>query len=179
MNKAVLSFWEKFRFRCNINKIRKSIMEYLTNEGIENKLVKGSIQVTYEDYKYAVDFNLDKEYPCCNITFEIADEDYQALELSDKTFIADKVNTEEEHHSVVKCYNDSISVETRFYFTDKKMLLTLFYTHFTDLKSTVDHMLDVTLDKLHEKEAKKPIGFTISQSNIHSQEDRTTAQHAE
>ena len=69
MNKAVLSFWEKFRFRCNINKIRKSIMEYLTNEGIENKLVKESIQVTYEDYKYAVDFNLDKEYPCCNITF--------------------------------------------------------------------------------------------------------------
>ncbi|MBM6782252.1 hypothetical protein [Bacteroides mediterraneensis] len=161
MNKAILSVWKKFQFKHNIKKIRTTIVSYLTDEGIQNEIVEGNIQFTYEDYKYSVEFRLNEEYPCCYIDFQLADEDYQKLNLSQKTFIADKVNTDEIRHAVVKCFNDQVTVDTHFYFTNKDMLLTLFYTYFTDLKSTVDAMLEITIDKIQENEGKKPIGFSI------------------
>ena len=74
----------------------------------------------------SVDFYLDDEYPYCDIEFSTKDEDYQKLELSQKTLIADNVNTDEYRHSIVKGFNNSLSAETHFYFTNKKCCLYCF-----------------------------------------------------
>ena len=70
--------------------------------------------------------SLDDEYPYCDIEFSTKDEDYQKLELSQKTLIADNVNTDEYRHSIVKGFNNSLSAETHFYFTNKKCCLYCF-----------------------------------------------------
>ena len=85
-----------------------------------------------QDFLYAIDFigqqyfYLDDEYPYCDIEFSTKDEDYQKLELSQKTLIADNVNTDEYRHSIVKGFNNSLSAETHFYFTNKKCCLYCF-----------------------------------------------------
>ena len=57
-------------------------------------MVDGYIQMILEECVYRIHFNIDNEYPLCEIIYSAGDEDYQALELSQKTFIADKVNTD-------------------------------------------------------------------------------------
>ena len=84
------------------------------------------IGATFEDCICTVDFYLDDEYPYCDIEFSTKDEDYQKLELSQKTLIADNVNTDEYRHSIVKGFNNSLSAETHFYFTNKKCCLYCF-----------------------------------------------------
>jgi hypothetical protein len=171
MNKAVLSFWKGLCFRHNIGKIRKAVMNYLTDEGIKTEIQNGSIFITLDDCTYTIDFYLDDEYPRCDIEFNTEDEDYQKLELSHKTFIADKVNTDEYRHSIVKSFDNSLSAETHFYFTDKRMLLTLFYVYFMDLKSTVNDMIEIAVDQMQKEKNKKPIGFAISRNNEQQAED--------
>lgn len=171
MNKAVLSFWKGLCFRHNIGKIRKTIMNYLADEGVKAEIQDGSVLVTFEDNIYTVDFYLDDEYARCDIEFSTKDEDYQKLELSQKTFIADKVNTDEYRHSVVKSFNNSLSAETHFYFTDKRMLLALFYAYFMDLKFTVDDMIEIAIGQMQEEKNKRPIGFTINRDSEQQAED--------
>jgi len=97
--------------------------------------------------------------------FGLKSEDYETLELYQKTFIADKVNTDGEHLSVVRAYKDSIEVDTSFFFNDKDMLLSLFYDYFCDIKNTVDEMYACLATKVEENEEMKkrrPIGFTAN-----------------
>lgn len=174
MNKAITSFWKGLFFRSNVSKIRKTIMKYLADEGIKSEIEDGSILMTLDDCIYSIDFELENDYPRCDITLRVADEDYQALELSQKTFIADKVNTDELHLSTVRAFDDSIMVTTSFYFANKKMLLSLFYDYFVDLKETVNYTMELTVDKIQTKEIKRPIGFTvnINSSNEKEQESK-------
>ena len=164
MNKAV-PFWKKMFFKNNVNKIHQKIMDYMKEEGIEAELADGMIIVTLDELHYGIHFDLENDYPKCDIGFRLKSEDYETLELSQKTFIADKVNTDEEHFSMVRAYKDSIEVEASFFFSDKDMLLSLFYHYFCDIKNTVDEMYACLAAKVEENEEMKkrrPIGFTAS-----------------
>lgn len=171
MNKAITSVWKSLFFKSNIYKIRKTIINYLTGEGIKTEMIDGSILATVHDNEYAIDFDLENEYPRCDIMFKVEAEEYQTLELSQKTFIADKINTDEYRHTVVKAFNESIVLETHFYFTSRKMLLSLFYDYFVDLKATVNDAIELTVNEIKKKENKRPIGFAFNAASYKNEEE--------
>ena len=162
MNKAITSFWKRLFFCYDVSRMRKAVVDYLTAEGIQAEVKDGMIQVLFEDYYYNVEFDLDGEYPRCDISFRLKDEMYEKLDLPRKTFIADKVNTDEERLSTLKAFGDVLIVDAHFYFANRKMLLSLFYKYFADVKHAVDDMCDLLQNELREKEEKRPIGFTAS-----------------
>lgn len=162
MNKAITSFWKRMFFRYDVSRMRKTVVDYLTAEGIQAEVKDGMIQVLFEDYYYNVEFDLDGEYPRCDISFRMKDKKYAKLDLPRKTFIADKVNTDEDYLSTLKAFNDEIIIDAHFYFANRKMLLSLFYEYFADVKHAVDDMCDLLQNELSEKEEKRPIGFTAS-----------------
>lgn len=162
MNKAITSFWKRMFFRYDVSRMRKVVVDYLTAEGIQAEVKDGMIQVLFEDYYYNVEFDLDGEYPRCDISFRLKDEMYEKLDLPRKTFIADKVNTDEERLSTLKAFGDVLIVDAHFYFANRKMLLSLFYEYFADVKHAVDDMCDLLQNELSEREEKRPIGFTAS-----------------
>lgn len=165
MNRAV-PVWKKLFFNSNISRIRKTIMDYLKEEGIKAEMENGLMIVELDGYYYSIDFDLDGEYPKCEIGFRMKNEDYEALELSQKTFIADKVNTDEERHSVVKAFSEEIVIDTHFYFNSKSMLLFLFHDYFVDLKDMVDETMNWLANAIEEtKNQRRPIGFTASVSS--------------
>ena len=163
MNKVTTSFWDKLFFKRNIRKIRKALLNYLSEEGIEYQMVDGGIRMIWKESVYVIHFDMNYEYPLCEISYHVGDDDYQALEVPQKTFIADKVNTDKARLSTVKAFNDEICISTSFYFTSKKMLLVLFFNHFTDLRATVDATMEQAIDAIQEKENKRPIGFVANQ----------------
>lgn len=175
MNKAITSFWKRMCFRYDVSRIRKAIMDYLTAEGIQAEVKDGMIQVLFEDYYYNVEFDLNGEYPRCDISFRLKDETYEKLNLSRKTFIADKVNTDEERLSTLKAFGDALIADAHFYFADRKMLLSLFYEYFVDVKHAVDDMCDLLQNELSEKEEKRPIGFTAGQVSSSKEEAKVAA----
>lgn len=154
-------------------------MDYLEGEGIKVKLENGLLVVELDEYYYSIDFNLDGEYPQCEIMFKLKHEVYGALEISQKTFIADKLNTDADRHSVVKAFSESLVIETHFYFCNRKMLLSLFHDYFIDLKETVDETTDWLADAIEEnKNQRRPIGFiTPASSNKNSNEEQPAAQN--
>ncbi|MBD8000624.1 hypothetical protein [Phocaeicola faecium] len=162
MNKAITSFWKRLFFRYDVSRMRKVVVDYLTTEGIQAEVKDGMIQVLFEDYYYNVEFDLEGEYPRCDISFRMKDEMYEKLDLPRKTFIADKVNTDEERLSTLKAFGDVLIVDAHFYFANRKMLLSLFYDYFADVKHAVDDMCDLLQNELSGKEEKRPIGFTAS-----------------
>lgn len=172
MNKIITSFWDKLFFKRNIRKIQKALLNYLSEEGLKYQVVDGDIRMIWEECVYRIHFNMDNEYPQCEIFYSAGDEDYQALELSQKTFIADKVNTDENRFSTVKAFEDEICISTSFYFTTKKMLLVLFFNHLVDLRETVDVTMEQAVYAIQEKENKRPIGFVVNQM-LESEQERT------
>lgn len=159
MNRKV-SVWKRMFFKSNIGRIRKAIMDYLQEEGINVSFENGLLIVTLDDCYYNIDFDVDNEYPLCSIIFRLGCAEYKELKISQKTFIADKINTNENHQSIVKSFTDEIVVYTHFYFNDKSMLLILFHNYFVDLKETVDEMIDWLTDVIKEnKHQRRPIGF--------------------
>ena len=163
MNKIATSFWDSIFFKRNIRRIRKALLDYLSEEGIEYQMIDGDIRMIWEESVYVIHLHMDKDYPNCEISYLAGDEAYQALELSRKTFIADKVNTDKVRLSIVKAFNDEIYISTNFYFISKKMLLVLFFNHFLDLRETVYATMEQTVDAMREKENKRPIGFAANQ----------------
>lgn len=78
MNKAITSFWKRLFFRYDVSRMRKTVVDYLTAEGIQAEVKDGMIQVLFEDYYYNVEFDLDGEYPRCDISFRMKDEMYES-----------------------------------------------------------------------------------------------------
>lgn len=175
MNKAVTPFWKNIFFRNNINKIRKVVIHYLINEGIEAQIKDGIIQITLKDHQYEVEFDLENEYPRCDITYEFESEKYENLKPSQKMFIADRVNTYEDRHSIVKAFKGSIIVDTHFYFTNKKMLLSLFYEYLIDLDDAVKDTDKLTTKKIKEQENRTPIGFRVNITSPKDEESKAVA----
>ena len=68
MNKAV-PFLEKMFFKNNVNKIRQTIIGFLKEEGIETELTDGVIILILDELHYGIHFDLENDYPKCNIVF--------------------------------------------------------------------------------------------------------------
>lgn len=75
--------------------------------------------------------------------YELGDDSYTALDLAEKTFIADKANISADNHAVVYAYSESIKVWSTFYFTSKSMMLELFVKHFDELNDCIGVALEV------------------------------------
>ena len=156
-----LRIWDRFFVR-NIPKMRKWYIKYLEKEGIKYKFEDGIIIIDYEDILYEVLFITHGSYAECKITYPCDDSGYESLDITDKTFIADKVNTDMDNHCKVLAFNDSIRVVISFYFTSKVMMMDLFLTHFKEIVSTIEFVAEVYVDRAEErKPSRNRIGFNV------------------
>ena len=155
-------------FTSNITKLRKAIISYFTSEGIEYKIKDGELLFWFNDNVYTMVFGAGNGYAECAIVYECGADEYVALEQHDKTFIADKVNTDLENHATVYAFNDSFKVVSTFYFTSKSMLIDLFIKHFNELNEAVQLAFDIIGDMVtsaDEAEKPKKIGFCVPEQN--------------
>ena len=159
-------------FTGNISKLRKAIMEYFESEGIACEIKDGDLLLQFNDSVYTLLFGIGNEYAECGIVYECNAEEYVNMEQHDKTFLADKVNTELENHATVYAFNDSFKVTSTFYFTSKKMLVDLFIKHFNELNESVGMALGIIGDKIAEsaevEDKPKQIGFCVPEQNENS-----------
>ena len=157
-------------FTSNITKLRKVAMDYFASEGIACEIKDGELLFKFNDSIYTLQLGTGDDYAECIIVYECNAEEYASLDLTDKTFVADKVNTDLYNHATVYAYNDSIKVDSTFYFTSKKMWVELFIKHFNELNESVGMALEIICDKTTgkaEEEAEKPkkIGFCVPEQN--------------
>lgn len=156
------SFWKSLFFMGNICKMRKSVMKYLTEEGLKCDLVDGDVVFEYNECHFCTSFILSDNYAECIINYRCEDDNYEKLDMNDKTFMADKVNTDNENHATVYAFNDSIQVTTSFYFTSKNMMIDLFSKHFEELTSSIDEAIDIVCAKMEDqKKVQRLIGFNV------------------
>ena len=154
-------FWRSLSFIGNECKMRNALMEYLKEEGLKCQLEDGIVIFDYNESHYSTHFQVHDGFAECEICYETSAEDYGALELSDKTFIADKTNTEVNNHCKVLAFDDSLRIETSFYFTNKRMMINLFSHHFDELNESLSVALDIACGKVDAHKANKSrcIGF--------------------
>lgn len=166
------SFWKSLFFMGNICKMRKSMMNYLTEEGLKCDLVDGDIVFEFNDCHFCTSFNLSDDYAECTICYRCEDDDYEKLDMNDKTFMADGVNTDMENHATVYAFNDSILVATSFYFTNENMMIDLFSKHFEELTSSIDEAIDIVCAKMEDqkKVQSRRIGFNVDSTIIEDAE---------
>lgn len=147
--------------------MRKALMKYLHEEGLKCKLEDGIVIFEFNECNFIAEFNVHENYAECEISYCCGDEDYEALDIQDKTFTADKVNTDKENHCIVLAFNDNIKLRTSFYFTNKRMMLDLFSLHFEELTDTLEKALEIVCGKIERQKAYKTrrIGFNANLSN--------------
>lgn len=155
------NFWRSFSFVGNTSKMRKALIAYLQDEGLKCDLSDGNVLFEYNDSLFVAAFASEEDYAECTILYRCTDEDYEKLDLADKTFMADKVNTDMENHATVLAYNDSFHVSTSFYFTDRTMMINLFSQHFEELTDSLSEALDIVGSKLDDQRPSqsRSIGF--------------------
>lgn len=168
----VTGFWKSLSFKSNICKIRKALSNYLTEEGIDNRIEDGLVVFKFDDSHFLVEFKIEDDYPECIITYQIEDQDYESLDVSDKTYIADKVNTDNQNHCVVYTFSDSIILKTTFYFTNRQMMLDLFSQHFVELTENRNLTLNIAQQKIdeHKELGERRIGFNVDITNQQKQQ---------
>lgn len=176
--RRVTGFWNELFFVGNRCKMRNALMKYLKEEGIKCKLEDSIILFEYNDCCFTAEFKLRDNYAECEISYYCGDDDYEALDMQDKTFISDKVNTDKENHCIALSYNDSLELRTLFYFTSKRMLLELFKIHFEELTDSLDLAIDIVLGKIecHKAHKSHRIGFNMySSSAPHKEPNKAQA----
>ena len=157
-------------FTRNISKLRKAAMDYFTSEGIACEIKDGELLFKFNDSIYTLQLGTGDDYAECGIVYECNADEYAALSTEEKTFIADKVNTDLYNHATVYAYNESIKIDSTFYFTSKKMWTELFIKHFNELNEAVAMAMDIICDKIADDDkddAEKPrqIGFCVPEQN--------------
>ncbi len=153
-------------FTSNISKLRKAAMDYFASEGIACEIKDGELLIKFNDSIYTLQLGTGDDYAECAIIYECNAEEYASLDITDKTFIADKVNTDLFNHATVYAYNDSIKIDSTFYFTSKKMWVELFVKHFNELNESVRMAMDIISDMIadaEEDEKPKRIGFFMQE----------------
>ena len=98
-------------FTSNISKLRKAAMDYFSSEGIACEIKDGELLFKFNDSIYTLQLGTGDDYAECAIIYECNAEEYASLDITDKTFIADKVNTDLFNHATVYAYNDSMLLE--------------------------------------------------------------------
>ena len=134
-------------FTSNIGKQRKAAMEYFASEGIACEIKDGELIFQFNDSFYTLQLAAGDDYAECGIVYECEADEYVSLDITDKTFIADKVNTDLYNHATVYAYNDSFKIDSTFYFTSKNMWNELFIKHFNELNESVRMVWDIICDK--------------------------------
>ena len=165
-------------FTSNITKLRKVAMDYFASEGIACEIKEGELLFKFNDSIYTLQLGTGDDYAECAIVYECNADEYIALDITDKVFIADKVNTDLYNHATVYAYDDSIKVDSTFYFTSKKMWVELFIKHFNELNESVGMALDIIRDKIAETtedEKPKQIGFCVPKQNENSNSNDVAA----
>lgn len=185
ISNKISDLFNNFSFTGNIRNIRKALMEYFTEEGIKCEIKDGTLLFEYDEDLFVANFAEGEDCAECGLVYTMDSEEYAALDTSEKTFIAAKVNNELENHAPLYVRNESIKVFTTFYFTDKKMLIAHFLKHFNEMLETINAALKLIRESLEEmqelaeeKENKKPqqIGFYIQRDVSDEEQKRITAQ---
>ena len=168
-------FWKSLSFIGNHCKMRNALMKFLHEEGLKCKLEDGIVIFEYNECNFIAEFNIQEDYAECEISYCSCADDYGALDIKDKTFIADKVNTDKENHCVVLAYNDKLKLRTSFYFTNKRMMLDLFSIHFEELTDSLESTLEIACDKIECQKAYKNrrIGFNVDSNDSSSRDIKT------
>lgn len=157
-------------FTSNIGKLRKAAIDYFKSEGIKCEVKDGELLFWFKDNVYTLQLCEGDDYAECGIVYECEADEYVSLDITDKTFIADKVNTDLYNHATVYAYNDSIKIDSTFYFTSKKMWTALFIKHFNELNEAVAMAMDIICEKIADDDkddTEKPrrIGFCVPEQN--------------
>lgn len=172
-------YWRSLFFMYNVCKMRQALISYLIEEGINAKVEDGQVLFEYNDSLFVVDFDMQGDYSECTINFKCEDDEYESLTMNDKTYIADKVNTELKNHATVYSFNESFNISTSFYFCNKQMMLNLFRKHFHDITESIDMAIDIVINKIEEmKHRSRKIGFHIQvdyENNSESSASRIAA----
>ncbi|GEM_PF-2123705 len=155
------SFWRSLFFMDNVSKMRKCLMGYLEEEGIRCELVDGNIIFEFNGNPFTTSFVVNDGFSECFINFYFENDNYEKLNLSDKTYIADKVNADKCNHAIVYAFEGCIQVTTSFYFTSKNMMIDLFSNHFEELTESIDEAVTILCSKMEEqkKVQNRRIGF--------------------
>lgn len=155
------SIWRRLSFMGNICKMRKSMMSYLTEEGLKCELVDGEVAFEFCGSNFSASFSISDNYAECTIGYCCKDEDYKKLGKNDKALVANRVNTVMENRATVYAFKDRIEASTSYYFTSKKMMIDLFSKHFEDLTASLNEAMDMAcamMDK-QKKVRSRRIGF--------------------
>ena len=165
--RKMTGFWKGLFFMGNQCKMRKALMKYLHEEGLKCKLEDGIVIFEFNECNFIAEFNIYEGYAECEMSYCCGDNDYEALDMQDKTFTADKVNTDKENHCIVLAYHDNLKLRTSFYFTNKRMMLDLFSLHFEELTDSLDTVLQIVCEKIerHKNHKNRRIGFNANSSN--------------
>ena len=142
-------------------------MKYLHEEGLKCKLEDGIVIFEFNECNFIAEFTIHERYAECEISYCCVDDEFEALDISDKTFIADKTNTFKENHCLAVAYNDVLKLRTSFYFTGKRMMLELFSRHFEELTDSIDTAVEIACEKIehHKTHKNRKIGFNIGSNN--------------
>ena len=165
---AISTFFSGFSFVKNVSKLRKTAIDYFKSEGFKCEVKDGELLFWFKDNVYTLQLCEGDDYAECGIVYECSADEYAALSTEEKTFIADKVNTDLYNHATVYAYNDSIKIDSTFYFTSKKMWTELFIKHFNELNEAVAMAMDIICDMVtsaDEAEKPKKIGFCVPEQN--------------
>ena len=155
-------------FTSNIGKLRKTAIDYFKSEGIKCEVKDGELLFWFKDNVYTLQLCEGDDYAECGIVYECSADEYVSLELTDKAFVADKVNIDLYNHATVYAYTESFKIDSTFYFTSKKMWVELFIKHFNELNESVQLAFDIIGDMVtsaDEAEKPKKIGFCVPEQN--------------
>ncbi len=124
----------------------------------------------FNDSIYTLQLGTGDDYAECAIVYECTADEYVSLELTDKAFVADKVNIDLYNHATVYAYTESFKIDSIFYFTSKKMWTALFIKHFNELNEAVAMVMDIICDKIadddkDDEEKPRQIGFCMPEQN--------------
>lgn len=182
----IKDFLNGLSFTGNVRKMRKALMEYFAEEGIKCEIKEGTLIFEYDEDWYVVKFAAGEEYAECGIVFTMRNEEYASLDVSDKTFIAAKVNNEVDNHATMQVYNESIKIVSTFYFTSKKMMLALFLKHFDEMQEAIiaaarliTESIDEMNEQAQEEKAPQKIGFCVQNKEAEEAGTKVSAQKRE
>ena len=171
--RKMTGFWNGLFFVGNHCKMRKALMKYLHEEGVKCKLEDSIVIFEFNECNFIAEFTIHEGYAECEISYCCGDDEYEALDIQDKTFIADKTNMVKENHCVAVAYNDVLKLHTSFNFTSKRMMIELLSRHFEELTDSIDTAVDFACEKIghHKTHKNRKIGFNAEPAPPTSKEN--------
>jgi len=163
-------FWRSLSFMGNVSKMRRALLAYFEEEGIQGKVDDGLVVFEFDECVFYADFEVREGYAECTLHYSGTSESYESLDKDSKAFIADKVNIEQENHTVAYAYNDRFALKTYFFFTNKEMMFDLFRLHFLELTESLNLTNEIMGDFIEEYQARNhKVGFHTSTKDVEKQ----------